>query len=178
MLSPFETSMFFPLFVLLAALAMWFAFGRPGFLRDFAKLLDQPEFVDSFGNRLVQCWFLKGEFRGRKVVILLQRSKTVKMVVVSMETRAAITMEPADFTGYRADREGELALFALEVKHDLRLQHADGCLKVMWQPSNVFSRFAFPPPLDAPKWRSVLEAMSTLSGSLERWTANHSRRGA
>lgn len=58
------------------AIYVWLTYGRPtmpAFLRDFAKLRDHPEFVDSFGNRLSKRSFLKGEFRGRKIVILLKK---------------------------------------------------------------------------------------------------------
>src|SRR5262245_53404382 len=161
--------MIFALLLLMAGVSVWLAYGSPrlGFLPDFAKLLEDPEFVDDFRNRLSGRTFLKGGFRGRKVVILLQYGKKSHpgMLVVSMETRAAATMEGYEFTGYRADREGELALFALEAKHELVLRLRDGCLKALWQPFNVVF---FPGSFDPPKWRSVLEAMHTLVGSLER----------
>lgn len=79
---------------------------------DFAKLIDDPEFVDGFGNRSIGRTFLKGEFRGRKVVMLARHGNrsSPQMLVASMETRAAMTMGSHDFTGYRSDREGELAV--------------------------------------------------------------------
>ena len=71
-------------------------------------------------------------------MILLQRKRgrhdLPGRLVVSMETGAAAAMEPLDFAGYRPDRGTELALFALEAKHELRLSHRDGCLKALWQP--------------------------------------------
>jgi hypothetical protein len=60
-----------------------------------------------------------------------------------------------------------MALFALEVNHELKLRHEAGCLKVRWGQFTMF----FPPTFDPPKWQSVLEAMHTLSGALERRAA-------
>lgn len=161
--------MVFPLLVLFAAISVWVTYGRPrlGFLPDFAKLLDSPEFVNDFTNRLSGRTFLKGEFRGREVVILLQRGRSGRppMLVLSMQTHAALTMESYEFAGYKADREGELALFALEAKHEFVLRLRDGCLKALWQPFNVLF---LPRVFDPKKWQSVLEAMHTLAGSLER----------
>jgi hypothetical protein len=157
--------------LILLAIGVWLLrSGRPkkGFLPDFAKVLDHPEFVEGSDNRQLRRSFLKGEFRGRKVVVMLQLGwqRYQPMVVVSMETQVEAVMESAELTGFRDDREGELALFALEVTHDLKLRHEAGCLKARWAP------FAFPlmfsPTFDPPKWQSVLGAMHTLAGSLER----------
>jgi hypothetical protein len=158
-------------FVILLAIGIGLTYRRRprrGFLPDFAKLLDRPEFVDGFDNRMMGRSFLKGEFRGRKVVILLQhgKGKYLSMVVVSVETQAAATIESYEFC-YRADREAELAMFALEVDHELKLRHEDGCLKAKWSPFALL----FPPPFDPPKWQSVLESMHTVAGSLERRAA-------
>ena len=165
--------MIFPLLLLMAGISVWLKYGSPrlGFLPDFAKLLDHPEFVDDFRNRLSGRTFLKGEFRGRKIMVLLQHGKrgAAHMLVLSMETHAARTMDSYEFAGYRADREGELALFALEAKHDLVLRLRDGCLKALWQPFNLGF---FPGVFDPKKWQGVLEAMHTLAGSLERRRAS------
>ena len=164
--------MVLPLLVLFAAISVWVTYGRPrvGFLADFAKLLERSEFVNDFTNTLSGRTFLKGEFRSRKVVILLQRGRRGRppMLVLSMETHTAMTMDSYEFAGYRADREGELALFALEAKHEFVLRLGDGCLKALWQPFNVLF---FPRVFDPKKWQSVLEAMHTLVGSLERKAA-------
>jgi hypothetical protein len=173
---PFEGSMFFLLVATLLSWGLWSAFGRPktAFLPDFATLLDRPEFVHGLENTLAKRAFLKGEFRGRKVVVLLQngRGEYSRNLVVSMETRAPVTMESYAFTGYRSDREGELALFALEVKHEFMLRHEEGCLKARWAPQKVTSLFNFdfsvPANFDTQKCQSVLEAMHTLAGSIER----------
>jgi hypothetical protein len=155
--------------LILLAICVWLlrsGRAKKGFLPDFAKVLEHPEFVESDDIRRRS--FLKGEFRGRKVVVMLQLGwqRWQPMVVVSMETQVEAVVESAELTGFRQDREGELALFALEVTHDLRLRHEAGCLKAKWAP------FAFPlmfsPTFDPPKWQSVLEAMHTLSGALER----------
>jgi hypothetical protein len=155
--------------LILLAIGVWLLTSgrsKKGFLPDFAKVLEHPEFVESDDIRRRS--FLKGEFRGRKVVVMLQLGwqRWQPMVVVSMETQVEAVMESAELTGFRDDREGELALFALEVTHDLRLRHEAGCLKAKWAP------FAFPlmfsPTFDPPKWQSVLEAMRTVSGALER----------
>jgi hypothetical protein len=158
---------------ILPAICVWLlSSGRPkkGFLPDFAKVLDHPEFVEGDDNSLLRRSFLKGEFRGRKVVVMLQLGwrRHRPMVVVSMETQVEAVLESAELTGFRDDREGELALFALEVTHDLKLRHEARFLKATWAP------FAFPlmflPTLDPQKWQSALEAMHTVSGALERRT--------
>ena len=161
--------MIFTFLLLFAGVSVWLKYGRPmgGVLLDFAKLVDNPEVVDDLRNRLAGRTFLRGEFRGRKVVILAQTGNRSRpeMLVVSMDTRAARTMESHDFAGYRADREGELALFALEAKLEFALRLQDGCLKALWQP---LSLSLLPSRLDSLKCQSVLEAMHTLAGSLER----------
>jgi hypothetical protein len=161
--------MFLLVLVILLAIGAW-AVARPRgrFLPEFAKLLDRPELVDGPSDGRVARASLKGEFRGRKIVILLQRVRRhfANMLEVSMETRAARTLETAAFTGDKVDREGELALFALEVTHELRLSHEDGWLKARWGESRP--SLDFPQRFDAPKWQSVLDAMHTLAGSLER----------
>ena len=99
-----------------------------GFLPGFATLLDRPQIVGGFINWLGGRRYLKGEFRGRRVVILLQRKRgrydPPGHLVLSMETGAAATMESHDFANW-PDRGTEPALFALEVKHELRLTHRD-----------------------------------------------------
>jgi hypothetical protein len=159
---------------LLAAIVACRAMGRPktGFLVDFARLLEGPEIVDGFGNLLIKRAFLKGEFRGRKIVIMLQngRRQYSPRIVVSMETQSAATMEAYEFTNYRSDRDGERALFALEVKHEFRLRHEAGCLKALWVPVWA-TPLTFPPLFDPKKWQSVLETMHTLAGSLEKRAA-------
>ncbi len=85
-----------------------------------------------------------------------------------METRSTTTIESYEWS----DRESELALFALEVKHHFRLKHEEGCLKALWGGGSSWSSlFTFPPRFDPTMWQSVLEAMQTLAGSLERRAA-------
>ena len=162
----------FLLVLLFTGVSVWLKYGRPmgGVLLDFAKLVDSAEVVDDVRNRLTGRTFLRGGFRGRKVVILTQSGNRHRpeMLVVSMETLAAMTMDSHDFTGYRADREEELALFALEAKLEFVLRLQDGCLKALWQP---LSLSLLPRRFDPPKCQSVLEAMHTLVGSLERKAA-------
>jgi hypothetical protein len=170
------------MFFLLVALALWvvvwtvFWGPKTTFLTDFATLLDRPEFVHGLENMIAKRAFLKGEFRGRKVVVMLQngRGEYSRNFIVSMETGVPMTMESYDFAGYRADREGELALFALEVKHEFMLRHEEGCLKARWAPEKATSHFNFDfnfPPFDTEKCQRVLEAMHTLAGSVERRAA-------
>lgn len=149
------------LFVLLSAMVVWVtsARRRTRFMPDLETLLQRPEFVSGFGGRSL----LKGEFRGRNVSILVQHADDEPTLVMSMETRALRTWDTYDFANYKGDREGELALFTLEVKHELMLRHMDGCLKAAWQPLGLFPRSG-----DRSKWQSVLEAMETLAGSIER----------
>jgi len=86
------------------------------------------------------------------------------MIVVSMETRAGARMETYELAGFKPDRGTELALFALEVKHDLAVKHEERCLKAKWRPSALF----FPRVFDLWKAQSVLEAMHTVASSIER----------
>ena len=161
--------MVFVVLAILLAISLWSKSLPPAFLRDFATLVEDPEFVDDGISRQVHRWFLKGQFRGRKLVILFEREIEGEFgkIIVSMETHATGKMETHDFTGYNADREGELALFALDAKHDLKLSLGDGCLKALSAPPWPVL-FGFAPSFDARKWRSVLEGMDTLAGSLER----------
>jgi hypothetical protein len=152
----------------------WIVSWRPkeAFLTDFATLLEAPELVDGLEKILGRRAFLKGEFRGRKVVVLLQnlRNDYSPNLILSMETHAPMTMDTFDFADYRSDRDGEVALFALEVKHEFMLRHEEGCLKARWAPHKMTWRF-FDfniPPFDRQKCRSVLEAMDALAGSIER----------
>ena len=160
--------------VLLLGTGVWLAYGRngTGFLPGFAHLLDRPQIVGGFVNWLSGHSSLKGEFRGRKVVILLQRKRgrhdPPGRLVVSMETGAAAAIDPHDFAGDRPDRGTQLALFALEGEHQLRLSHQDGCLKALWQPIGFF---IFPGHFERPMWQNVLESMHTLAASLERRAA-------
>ena len=163
------TSLVIITFVVLAVRRLRpYARPKKGFLPDFATLLEWPEIVD--GGWLMKRSFLKGQFRGRKVVVLLQHytGRYQNMVVVSMETHAPVTMENYDFAGYRSDRESEMARVLLQDHHEFRMRHADGCLKVKqhWQ---LFGNF--PPPFEPGKWQSVLDAMDTVVGSLERRAA-------
>lgn len=149
------------LFVLLSSVVMWmtYAHRRTRFMPDFETLLQRPEFVSGFGGRSL----LRGEFRGRNVSILVQHADDEPTLVVSMETRAPRTPDTYDFADYKCDRDGESALFTLKVRHELMLRHMDGYLKAEWQPLGLF-----PGSGDRSKWRSVLEAMDTLVGSIER----------
>jgi hypothetical protein len=155
------------LFLLLLVGAVCLAFWRrrPDFLSDLAKLLDRPDFVDGPAIGPMRRSFLKGEFRGRKMVIMLQNRRGIETVVVSMETRSDVSLQTYDFAGYRTDRESELALFALEVKHGLRLKHEARCLKAMWGPPwhALFLGISFDPT----NWQTVLEGMHTMAGSIE-----------
>lgn len=140
------------------------------FLEEFATLLDRPEFVYGLENTLARRAFLKGEFRGRKLVVLVQNWRYSRRLILSMETHARVTMETYEFTGFRSDHEGEMALFALEVKHEFVLRHEEGCLKARWAPQkmDLLTAFNFPFSLDLHQSLLVLEAMHTLAGSIER----------
>jgi hypothetical protein len=70
--------------------------------------------------------FKEGEVRGRKAVVMLQLGwqRWQPMVVVSMETQVEAVVESAELTGFRDDREGELALFALERRENAQAKSA------------------------------------------------------
>jgi hypothetical protein len=155
--------------VLTLAVIVWLAsrLPRQGYLQDFAKLLDGPEFVNGPHIGPTRRHSLDGKFRGRKVTVVLQNRRGVHKIFVSMETHSARLMESFEFTGYRPSREAEMALYALEVTHDLRLTLGDGYLKASGSPRTSFT-FAGPGVFEPKRWRGVLEAMHTLAGSLDR----------
>ena len=173
--------MFFFLLAIVVGCGLWvYASQRSSFLSDFATLLERPEFVQGLENTLARRAFLKGKFRGRKVVVMLQngRGEFSRNFIVSMETHAPVTMATYEFTGYRSDHEGETALFALEVKHQFALRHEEGCLKARWEPQKMAPLFTFdfPHNFDLEKCQRVLEAMDTLAGSIERRSSSVSHR--
>ena len=142
------------------------------FLSNFAKLLERPELVRGLENTLAHRMFLKGEFRGRNVVVLVQNARGTygRKLVVSMETHARLIVESYEFAGDRDDREGAQALFALETKHEFVLRHEECCLKARWAPHKTLRFFGLDFPFDfkTEEGRCVLEAMDTLAGSIER----------
>jgi hypothetical protein len=155
--------------VLTLAVIVWLAsrLPRQGYLQDFAKLLDGPEFIDGPHPGPTTRHSVKGGFRGRKVLIVLESRRGAYKIAVSMETHSAETMKSYEFTGYRASREAEMALYALEVKYSLRLTLGDGYVKAAGSPRTSFT-FAGPGVFEPKRWRGVLEAMHTLAGSLDR----------
>ena len=157
----FLTFALLSLFFVLSAVIPWMTYGRrrSRFLPHLETVLECPEFVAGFGGRSS----IKGEFSGRNVAIRVHDTEDQLTLIVSMETRAARTMDTYDFADYKGDRDGEAALFALQVKHELVLRHVDGWLKAQWYPVGLFAR-----SFDRSKWRSVLVAMNALAGSIER----------
>jgi len=157
-------------FVLLVGLSIWFMIRVPGnsFLQGFATLLDRPEIVAGFINWSSNRSYLKGEFRGRKVVVLQQRrpgDHGRTYLVVSMETKATQTVDEHELLRIRYARDDQ----ALDALQGLRLTHQPCCLKVLWEPVVVW--VPFPGRFWPQKWQSVLEAMHTLAGALERRAA-------
>lgn len=162
--------LFFPTLVLVGLFAwVLHRIGGGDFLPGFATLVDRAQIVEGLSGYLTGRSTLTGEFRGRNVEIFLKRSRgrrTFGYLVVSMQTTAPRSVDSHSFTTYsREDRDAELALFALEVKHEVQLTHDPYCLKVRWMPMGFY---IFPGRLDPDKWRDVLTQMHTLAGSLER----------
>jgi hypothetical protein len=155
--------------VLLSAAIMWatYARRRRALPPELGRLLERAELVDGFAGVVAGQSFLKGQFRGRNVVVLLQQGEEESTLLITMETHGPRAMDTYDFAGYKGDREGEVALFALEVKHELKLRHLDGYLKAEWQPLGFLPR-----SFNRSKWQSVLEAMDALAGSIERRVAS------
>lgn len=152
------------LFFLLSAIVAWLTYSRrtTRFVADFATLLESPRSVDGFGDWMGGRSAVNGEFHGREVGIVLQNGDedAPATVVIAMATHAPPKMDTYDFAGYKGDRDGEVAAFALEVTHSLRLRHVEGSLRA--------SHNSFPSSFDPPRWQRVLEAMDTLCGSMER----------
>jgi hypothetical protein len=155
--------------LLAAGMVIWAIYAVRGtsFLPNFGRLLDVHELADGFTERLAGRSFLKGEFRGRQVTVVLRHGNEDEspILVVSMQTDAPPTPGTDNFKAFKGDREGELALFALEVKHEMSLRHMEGCLKAQcYVPSVGLVERVFDPS----KWQKVLEAMDTLAGSIEQ----------
>lgn len=164
---------FFPVLVLVG-LSAWFLhkIGGGDFLHQFAQLVERPQIVEGFTGYLTGRSTLTGEVRGRNVEIFLKRKRTrrhsVGYLVVSMGTTAPTTVASHAMSSYRHDRDAELALFALEAKHDVRLTHEPYTLKVLWMPAGFV---LFPGRFDPGKWRDVLTQMHALAGAIERKAA-------
>jgi hypothetical protein len=158
--------------IVLLGVGVWVAYGcaGKGFLPGFANLLDRPQIVAGFVNWLYGRSYLKGEFSGRKVTILLERigEDRPSFLVVSMETSCLRALSHSDFEDHAPDRAGELALFALKARHDLRLALSDGCVTARAEQQILRP---FPGRFDPDKWRDVLQQMHALAGSLERRAA-------
>ena len=153
----------FILFLLLSVTVAWLGYSqrKTRFVDGFGRLLDAPRPVDGVSDWIRGRAAVGGEFRGRHVTIVLRdRQEEPSTLVITMATLAAPTPDTYDFAGFRADRDGEAAAFALEVKHGLRLRHAEGYLQA--------SRDSLPRSFDESTWQSVLETMATLCGSIER----------
>jgi hypothetical protein len=164
---------FFPTLVLVG-LSVWFLhkIGGGDFLPQFAKLVDRPQVVEGFTGYLTGRSVLTGEYRGRKTEVFLKRKRTrhsVGYLVVSMVTNAPAAVDSHGMSAYcRPDRDAELALFALEAKHEVQLTHDPFCLKARW---SLAGFFIFPGRFDAEKWGHVLASTHALAGSLERRAA-------
>jgi hypothetical protein len=162
----------FPTLVLVGLFAwLLHKIGGADFLPQFAKLLDRPQIVEGLTGYLTGCSSLTGEFRGRNVDVSLKRKRgrySLGYLVVTMRTSAPVTIESHAFSAYGHDRDAELALFALETRHDVKLTHEPYSLKVLWMPIGFF---IFPGRFEPEKWRDVLTHMHALAGSLERRAA-------
>jgi hypothetical protein len=152
--------------------------GRTRFLAGFSKIIDRPEIRQGFVNYLDGRSYLVGEFKGRKMRVLLQVSASEASerghLIVSMETSAPLALEHSDFEQHARDRDGELAIFALKARHDLRLALRDSCVHARWE---RFPPFLFPGRFNPDKWRDVLDAMHALATSLERGAGAAAVRG-
>jgi hypothetical protein len=143
--------------------------GRAGFMAKFAMLLKHADVRVGVANYLAGRSYVVGEFAGRRVTAVLERGLSddgsPRFFVISMETRALAPLDHSDFEDHATDREGQLALFALKARHDLRLTSIDGCVKARSHPK-IFR--SFPGRFDPEKWRDVLVQIDALAGSLER----------
>jgi hypothetical protein len=152
-------------------IALRFRVRKAGFLPWVSTLLERTTITEGFADGVAGRSSVTGEFRGRKVVVTLQRKRGRygrAYLVVSMETSAMKTVDAHEFSRFGQTRDAELALFALEGEHGLCLRHEPGCLKASWEP--IIGIF-FPGRFEQPKWQSVLEAMHTLAGTLDQRAA-------
>lgn len=158
------------LFSLLSGIAAWLVYSRrkTRFVEDFARLLEASRPAGGVGDWVAGRAAVGGEFHGRKVVIVLRdRPEEPSTLVITMATHAPPKMDTYDFAGYRADRDGEAAAFALEVKHRLQLRHVEGYLRA--------SSDSLPGSFDKSKWQSVLAAMELVCRSMERVSGSDSK---
>jgi hypothetical protein len=165
--------LFFPILVLVGLLA-WVLHQITGgdFLRGFAQLVDRSQIVEGLSGYLAGRSTLIGEFRGRTVEVFLKRKRSRHVfgyLIVSMQTTSPTPVDAHRLSAYsRQDRDAELALFALEVKHEVQVTHEPYSLQVRWAPMGFF---VFPGRFDPEKWRDVLASMQAVAGSLERRAA-------
>jgi hypothetical protein len=159
--------------ILGAAALAWYAIdaatGLSTFLSGFAALVDRPEIRRGFLNYVSGRSYLVGEFGGRKLTVLLQfrvgKYSGPGYLLIAMETTVPRWLDHSAFEDHARDRQGKLALSALKARHDLELALRDNCVKARWQPIGFF---IFPGRFEPEKWRTVLEQMHALAGSLER----------
>ena len=109
---------------------------------------------------------LSGQFRGRDVSaqIQLPRSKYgTSYLVVKVRTSAVESLTGTQVDSRATDDEARRALYLLAMQ-DLQLSVEEGWLRALWSPKGLF---IFPGRFSEEKWRKVLEAMHTVTSSLE-----------
>lgn len=153
-------------FVAIGVLAWKFVAPGQRFLPEFSRLLTDPK-RDSGGlSFLSGRSALSGQFRGRDVSaqIQLPRSKYgTSYLVVKIRTSAVESLTGTQVDSRATDDEARRALYLLAMQ-DLQLSVEEGWLRALWSPKGLF---IFPGRFSEEKWRKALEAMHTVTSSLE-----------
>ncbi|HSC28192.1 MAG TPA: hypothetical protein VLD67_13015 [Vicinamibacterales bacterium] len=138
------------------------------FVTEFAQLLAHAERRGVLGSYLSGRSSVAGDYEGRAVTMEFQRADeyTVGYVVVAMKVNAPDQLiVQARLPSAEPDRDLEKALFALEARHELRVDVENGWLRARWEPAGFF---IFPGRFDRARWIDVLTNMSVTASSLER----------
>jgi hypothetical protein len=157
----------FPLILIIVALTVWML-AAPGnrFLQGFSSLVTNPAEQRSAFSFFTGRSFLSGTYAGREIAIRLQQKRgryAQGYLVVAMRTRAARAIDASGIDSRTRDDAGRRALFTLAAQ-DLVLSVEEGWLKAFWRPQGFT---IFPGRFSETKWRSVLDAMQAVAGSLD-----------
>ena len=132
----------------------------------FATLLDRPVKKTGFLPFVTGLETVGGDFEGRPVLLALHHKRgrhSLGYLVVAMQPHATSGFS-ADALATLTTPEARKALDVLESRSQLHVSFEDGWLKARWQPGGFM---IFPGQFEAQRWRSVLQAMSVITRSLE-----------
>lgn len=136
------------------------------FLPAFSKLLEAPVIQRGPFSFLSGLSYATGRFRGREVALRVQLKRgkyQTGYLVIAVRTGGPPALDASGIETHTHDEAGRKALFAIAA-NDLLLTVEEGWLKTMWNPVGFG---IFPGRFEEEKWRTVLDAMTTVAASLE-----------